>query len=136
MALAPCDRFRLDVPTDAAAPTSALLFDGRKVAEVAGRRIEYQGERPGAFFLVLVTYDSPYEESLELVLLSPAAAVLDRKSLGAPYSPGLLTGIEPQGEDGLAFRFPDDRRWLVRALPKRRLLGGSTLGLELTQLGA
>ena len=63
--------------------------------------------------LVLATLDCPFEEELLITLADAKGRVIARRSLGAAYTPGILTGVERKGPASFAFRFPGQQYWLV-----------------------
>ena len=56
--------------------------------------------------LVFATLDCPFEEELLITLADANGRVIARRSLGAAYTLGILTGVERQGPASFAFRFP------------------------------
>jgi len=102
-ALRPSAMFSLgQVPHDAG--KSPLLADGDVVGEIEGRSIEAQFS-DGEYHLLFVTWDSPYEEELTLLLLDSRGRVRDRHRLGGPLQPGILSGVTC-GDGAVRFRFP------------------------------
>lgn len=70
--------------------------------------------------LVFATLDCPFEEELLITLADASGRVIARRSLGAPYTPGILTGLERQGADSFTFRFPAQQVWRASVAPPGR----------------
>ena len=102
-ALRPSGAFSLGTaPPDAI--KSPLLAGGNVVGEIEGRCIEAQFS-DGQYHLLFVTWDSPYEEELTLLLLDSRGRVRDRRRMGGAWQPGMLSDIAC--DDGtVRFRFP------------------------------
>ncbi|MEX1365485.1 MAG: hypothetical protein AB1Z98_20325 [Nannocystaceae bacterium] len=77
---------------------------------VPGLVLEAQLERPGspARFVLLLTDDSPFEETLHMVLLGEDGRVLEHQQLDQPYTSGLLQDLHIEAPDMLRFRFFGD----------------------------
>ena len=103
-----------------------LVFEGRTVGEVPGSTIERQFALDGQGYLVFISYDSPFEESLNAILLDQAGRILDRVRVGPDGIAGVLGDVA--WKDGAAhFTFPKGRRW-------RLCIAGSAMGLSRLQL--
>jgi hypothetical protein len=89
------------------ATTSPLLAGGDVVGQVAGRRIEAQFT-DGRHHLLFVTWDSPYEEELTILLLDERLRIRDRRRLGAAWQPGILSDLDCRAAS-IRFRFPRDQ---------------------------
>jgi hypothetical protein len=107
--------------------TSRLWFDASETAlTLDGIVLEAQFDCD-AGFLLLITYDVPYEEILNIYLVSPDLRVLDEENLGCFYTPGLLRDLTGTAEDCLSFSFFGGDRWSLTVLTqptalRRRLL--------------
>ena len=102
-------------------PISAVLRDGEPVGTVLdGAVLEAQYEIGGAF-LLLVSDDCPYEETLHAYLIDEQGKVLDRADLGYAYTSGVLRNIKVTGEDTLEFEFTGSSlyRLVVHSRPRR-----------------
>jgi len=114
-------RFKLE-PVDEPGK-SRLVVDGHPTPTlVTGIDLEAQFDcRAGS--LLLLTQDSPYEESLHMLLVAPGAKtaqqipieILDELILGGAYTPGILTEVAVAGENSLEFSFFGKDRWRVTA---------------------
>lgn len=83
---------------------SPLLAGGDVVGQVEGSRIEAQFT-DGRHHLLFVTWDSPYEEELTILLLDERFRVRHRRRLGGAWRPGVLSNVVCR-EDAIHFRFP------------------------------
>jgi hypothetical protein len=103
----------VDSPDDAV--ESDLLVDGRDTGlRIGGRVIEAQYE-VAAGTLLFITYDIPFEEQLDVVLLDRSHSIMDRASLfrantTGSFRPGHVSG------DLITFAFYGDARWTLRLL--------------------
>lgn len=103
-------------------PRSQVSLGQRPGPSLEGAVLEAQFLLDDGRYLLLLSDDSPYEERIHVVLLDRDLSPLDTLEIGAPYTPGLLSGLEPQG-DRLRFRFAGavfilrvhtrPRRWLA-----------------------
>ena len=102
--------------TNEAEPTSRLVHEGRDTGvTLVGAVLEAAVELP-AGWLVFLTHDVPYEEGLEIYLLSGDFAILDRATLAAPYRTGCFGGVEVTSPTALRFDFLGKRKWQVELL--------------------
>jgi hypothetical protein len=73
-----------------------------------------------AGFLLLLTDDRPYEETLHVVLLDHDGHEIERLELGRPYTPGLFSGMEIVAPTVLGFRFFSGLVHELEILPRPR----------------
>jgi hypothetical protein len=74
--------------------------------EVPGTVLEAQLELDDdRGFVLLLTDDRPYEETLYVVLLDRQGTMLEQLTLEQPYAPGVLEGVEIVAPAVLRFRF-------------------------------
>lgn len=70
-------------------------------------------------FLLFITEDIPFEESLHILLLNSELIVLDSIELSAPYSSGILKNISIQSPNIIQFTFFDNETyWVITLLEK------------------
>lgn len=108
-------------PADSEA-TVELWSHGKATGRfLAGKVLEHQFQ-VGRAYLLLITYDVPYEESLFIYLLDGSWRILDMYELGAAYVPGILKHVQTISEQQLEFSFFGDERWRLTVLdrPVRR----------------
>lgn len=74
-----------------------------------------------AGFLLFLTDDVPYEDTLSIHLIAPTFALLDSARIGAAYATGSFRELRLQQPDTVEFRFVGDTRWSVRLLEVRSL---------------
>jgi len=85
--------------------TTPLLCDGRPTdARVPGYVIEGQ-YRWREFVLLLTSWDCPFEESCDMLLLDAAHRIVAHASLGAPYASLLLHAHWPIDASSLRLHF-------------------------------
>lgn len=105
------------------AEVNDLLYEGREVGPVKGAIVERQFALDGIGYLLFVTYDSPYEDSLRAILLDEACEPIGQVRVGPDGVPGFLG--EVAWHDGIArFNFPADQSWRLRITTRRRWPGG------------
>lgn len=78
---------------------------------INGAYIEQEFAR-GDQTLLLVTNDSPFEETLHCYLLDGHGSVSDHLELSGAYAPGTLRDVARAG-DVVTFSFFGDERWLL-----------------------
>jgi hypothetical protein len=66
-------------------------------------------------YLIVTSWDCPYKESQELILLSKDLTVLYKKHIDHTYSTVLLENHEPIAEDQVLFHCSNDTDILVTA---------------------
>lgn len=87
-------------------PARARHRTRRIDVEVPGTVLEAQLELDDdGGFVLLLTADRPYEETLYVVLLDQHGAMLETLTLERPYTPGVLEGVEIVAASVLRFRF-------------------------------
>ena len=91
--------------------------------------------RCAAGYLALTTQDSPFEESLHVMLLDASLCLLDAIELGQPYTGAVLEQLEPLDDECLRFTFFAGDRWELR-LRAHPSLGGATLPRPARRTGA
>lgn len=100
------------------ASSGTLLHEGRDTGfriEAAVLEAPFQVQ-PG-LYLLFFSDDNPYEEQLQVVLLDGHFRLLDGLALGQPYTPGVLSGVQPEGEHRIAFTFFSDTPMLLKVHP-------------------
>jgi hypothetical protein len=119
MTMRPISTYSLTpLPTRDGEARSTLRRDGIATELIVpGCVLEAQYAGPDGTFL-FVTHDIPYEETLEILLLTAADTISDRAWLGGAYTTGNFRDATPVGADAVEFSFFGDRRWRVRVLPR------------------
>lgn len=117
----PTDLFSL-VPDPAKSGVSSLWGQGRKLNEqVPGVSLEAQyavGRNEDGPYLLLTTYDVPHEETLHVMLVDASGRIMESKSLGAPYAPGILKELRVTDHDALFFNFQGPVLLTVHPAPR------------------
>src|SRR5688572_11109756 len=109
-----CFTFRSE-SSGRAAPRGTLLYEGRDSGfRIDAAVLEAQFLIPPGLHLLFFTDNSPYEEELQIVLLDQHLQFLDGLRLGQGYTPGVLSGLSPEGDQQLAFDFFPDTRMRLR----------------------
>jgi hypothetical protein len=118
--LTPLSTFSLrGEPATQEGPVGALLHEGRETGlRIHAASLEAQFQVQPNLFLLFFTDDSPYEEELQILLLDTHFQLLDGLRLGQPYTPGILSGLDPQGEQRLLFDFFSSTRLLLSVHPE------------------
>ena len=94
---------------------SELIKDGKRTGKyvpgfVIGAQYAYKD-----LYLIVTSWDCPYEESQEFILLSKDLTVMCKKHIGHIYSTILLEAHEAVAEDQVLFHCNDDVDILVTA---------------------
>jgi hypothetical protein len=69
-------------------------------------------------YLVFLTDDIPFEDALNIHLISPSGLLWDTARLFGLYSTGTFRELTIEPPDTVAFRFFRDTVWRVQVLPK------------------
>lgn len=115
------DRFRADSGFDAGPGKAALIGAGSAPQFVPGTHIEAQYAVEAASepsFLVLTSYNSPFEEMIHILLLDGAGRLVERAKLGRPYAPGILKELRVVSPERLTFDFQGPVAVTVHAKPR------------------
>ena len=103
-------------------PQCEVVHRGRPLGlTIAGARLEAQFEVNRGSYVLLVTDDTPYEETLRAYLLDGDGRIIDRTRLGYAYTAGVLRDIQIVGERSVVFAFTSEARFrlTVHARPQR-----------------
>jgi hypothetical protein len=96
-----------------------LYIDGRETETcVPGFRIDAQ-YRCHAGYLLVLSWDCPYEESSEFVLLDPRFRILAHATLGQPYASYLLDSQWPCAPDALIAHYNGEQFFRVSLVAPR-----------------
>jgi len=101
---------------------SRLQVAGAEIDFVRGTTIEAQYScSPG--FLIVASWDIPYEEELNISLRARVSfKLLDEILLGLPYTPGTFDRAEACGTNTLQFSFFGADRWRLEVLEQPRTM--------------
>ncbi len=95
---------------------SDILLNGVKTGtSIEGACLELVTKCRGGY-LVIMTDDIPYEDSLHIHLLDDKAGCIDSANIGAMYSTGSFENPVIEGENCISFQFIGDTRWKVELL--------------------
>lgn len=122
----PIDCFRLAThsgPYTSWPERTRLLRDGvETTTQVPGYEIEAQ-YRTGGGFLLVTSFDCPFEESNAFLLLDDRLNVIGKRELLAPYGSFLLHAHWPIDASTLALHYYDDLFYTLHVRPPRRFIG-------------
>lgn len=120
------DRFKLR-PSTSDEGRSELSGSETTLAEVVpGIHLEAQyvvGGPQEPLFLLLTSYNSPFEEMIHILLVDDRGHLLEQTELGGAYAPGILKDLRLVSPEQLSFDFqgpvlvtvhPRPRGWLRR----------------------
>ena len=110
---------RLSVSSEEGAPPR-LELDGRPTeARAPGIILEAAFEAEEGL-LAFFTHDSPFDESLEIVLLDHSLRTVDRLAVPSHGVLALFSDPEPRGPRALAFRYFGGEPWMVEVSERPR----------------
>ena len=120
------EAFKLVPRAPAGCGESDLWRGDRCVVEgLAGTALEaqYEVDDGGPAFVLLTSYDLPFEETLHAFLLDEEGRVVESAKLGAPYAPGVLENVHVDDEwpNTLAFDFQGPVLLTVHDFPRGAL---------------
>lgn len=105
---------------------SQLLLRGKEfLPKVPGVKLEDQYLLPYQRYLIITSYDCPYEELLRIILIQQDGTRLDSATIGAPYSPGVYAEPQITESQSLRFRFDTDAKYQVLVHGKPSIMLGS-----------
>ena len=94
-------------------PRCQLIVDGQETgSELPGAVFEAAADTNDGW-LIFLTDDVPFEESLNICLIDRAFRIRDRVTLVWPGSSGTFRDPCPTGDNSLQFEFFGDRPWFV-----------------------
>jgi len=109
---------------------SRLYRDGAATGtKLPGYLIEAQ-YRMDERFLIVTSYDCPFEEANNFILLSSELKTLSKKFLGLVYSSWLIEKHYPVSDDEIAFDFYGGDKFILKIRGQRQHLLGSLLKLS------
>jgi hypothetical protein len=122
----PIEAFSLvkhDGPYESWPARTRLVRDGVATAtEIPGYEIEAQYRTDGGYLLV-TSFDCPFEESNAFVLLDARLAVVARRELLVPYGSFLLHAHWPIDTSTLALHYYEELFYTLHIQPPRRFFG-------------
>jgi len=105
-------------PTNETSPSCELMICGRP----SGHRVEgcvfEAAIKYDSGYLIFLTNDIPFEDSLNIHLLSHSGLLRDTASLFWIYCTGSFEDLKIELPDKVSFRFLGDMVWRVQVLPK------------------
>jgi hypothetical protein len=122
----PTQRFRLAPRSTSAGRSELWSEDGQLKGSVPGTHLEAQFAvtvEGKAWYLLLTSYDSPFEEMLHILLVDEQGRLVEQGQLGGAYAPGMLKNLRVVSAERLRFDFqgpvtlivhPKPRGWLRR----------------------
>ena len=90
-----------------------VLLDGRSFSPPVEGLDVVDAFELGHGYLLLMTEDCPFEEALHIYFFGEDGRLKDHLELAAPYTSGLVRGVEWAGANKLNFRFPAESSWQV-----------------------
>lgn len=115
------DRAALDARPSTETGCARIVLGGQSI-EVEGLVIEAAiALEPGdaaAGYLLFLTHDRPFEETLSITMLSPTLDVLDTARIERAYTPGLFSDLRIIGAATLQFRFIGETPWRLQVLDR------------------
>jgi hypothetical protein len=107
---------------ETAAEKARLYAAGAEIGTITGEVIEAQ-YRCSAGFLIITSYDVPYEEDLCFSLRANTSfKLLDEMMLGSPYTPGTFSKPVVSESDALLFSFFGGDQWKLQVLARPRII--------------
>ncbi len=114
------DTFTLRVVAahEEAAPTSELVHQGTPTGVLLAGVVLEAAVAWNESYLLFLTDDIPFEDSLHIHLLDTYFQPLDTASLSSMYATGSFSGLTMMPPDHLALRFFGDMDWRVELLSR------------------
>ncbi len=125
------ERFSIEQAND----NYCLKFDGVELPDVDGKVLEGQFELPNGSFLVVLTQDCPFEETMTVVLFGPDLQRRDQLVFGAMYASFVIEKCVAGEESEIRIHTDQAELKLVVLAESKKLvesmtakLGGATAG--------
>jgi hypothetical protein len=109
------------VGTDKHPPESEIVLSGHATGKRVFGAVLEAAVRIGEYYLLFMTDDVPFEESLGIILLDKGLSVKDSARIGGLYTTGSFSALELCEPSVVRFRFIEDTSWEVRILEKPQL---------------
>lgn len=107
--------------TDHELATSFVTISGRTSEEPLEGTVLEACVQHGNQYLLFLTDDIPFEDSLHIHLLDENFNKIDTVTLGAPYTTGHFRNLICEDSSRITFEFFGDCVWEVSVSPKKRL---------------
>lgn len=101
--------------------TSFAIIAGRTSKEPLEGTVLEACVQYGNQYLLFLTDDIPFEDSLRIHLLDKNLNRIDTVTLGAPYTTGHFRNLTLEDSGGITFEFFGDCVWEVSVSPQKRL---------------
>ena len=108
--------------TETHSPTSQLLINGSLIEVFIHGAILEAAVALENYYLVFMTDDVPYEDTLRITLLSKEFQIMDVAYLGAAYSTGSFKLVDMKGENKITFTFFGGTTWTITVFNKKQWL--------------
>jgi hypothetical protein len=95
----------------------------RDVCKVWGSKIDAQFTVDGVGFLAFISFDDIFSAVERIYLIGEAGRVLDQATLGHETAQGLITDVQVEGLDTVAFTFPINERHRLTIARRRGMFG-------------
>jgi len=105
-------------PTNETKPTCRLFHHGRDTGRDLPGVVLEASLKVNNEWLLFLTHDIPFEESLEICLLASNFEALDRATLMAPNATGSFEDLQILSEQRMRFRFLGKGFWELELLKK------------------
>jgi len=104
---------------DNQSPRSEIWLHEKATGQIIDGAVLEAAVNAGGRYLLFVTDDIPYEETLRIYLLNADLITLDYATLGAPYSTGAFRSFEITSHDTVHFSFIGACMWSLRVLAQK-----------------
>ncbi len=98
-------------------PTSEILLNEEASGKFVSGAVLEAAVWWNGFYLLFMTDDIPFEESLRILLLDAELNILDSAFVGGPYSSGSFSSLDLIEPNSVHFRFIGDTVWSVELFP-------------------
>lgn len=99
-------------------PRSAIIVNGELNDKIVSGSVLEAVINWNDFYLLFLTYDVPYEHTLNIHLLDKDLNLLDSVMLGSIHSTGPFSPLQLIEPNKVNFRFIGNKDWNIELLPK------------------
>ncbi len=97
--------------------SSMLIFDSREISVINGEVIEAQFKTENGQYLLIASDNCPYEEGINIYLLSSDKDVLDHVTIAQNYTSGQFEGLEIMDDSTIKFSFIREEKFKLNIFP-------------------
>lgn len=108
--------------TETESPKSQIYVDAKAINAFINGKLCEACIQYNSFYLVFTTDDCPFEESLNIYLLSNNFSLLDYAVLAWPYNTGIFELLELTEPNLIIFNFFGEQSWKIKIYDHKKIV--------------